>query len=770
VSTPIAQSATTWVGQTLGLVADKVAALAAAWQSGRPVSLAELLPTSEDSARQFALVELIKVDLEYRWRRNQPKRIEDYCEEHPDLLTPADIPVDLLVVEHQIRIENGNHVSAEEYRRRFPQHADNLSTLLEAKQAEWVTRPFNARAVTAGQAAADLKVGESIDDFDLMAVLGSGAFATVYLAWQRTMQRQVAIKVSASLNEEPQALARLDHPHIVRVHDLRPSADGRFRLLSMQPVPGGTLQAVIPRMRELPPEQRTGEVLLKVVDSQLDRQHHEPPMDSANRRRLAKLSWPEVVCQLGAQMAGALAYAHDQHVLHRDIKPANVLLTAEGCPKLADFNVSFSSEFQGTTAADCFGGSLAYMSPEQLHACHPRLPGTPADVDARSDVFSLGVVMWELLTGERPWEDASMRVSSLAVVEEFAKARQAGVVETAIAQLPDGMPAALGPLLLRCLDVDPERRPTAEELARRLVLCLDRPVQDVFHPQPTFWNRLLREWPLTAVIALAVLPNVLFSVLNISYNQQAVAEGLAPNLFNHQVVVVNLIAYLAGISLALAYGLPVIRAALFPAWLDSLSAQESSRLRARCLGLCDFVPRLSIGVWTCCGVVFPVWTHLALGRAELSSYSHYILSQVFCGALAGALSFFFVTHAVQRGLLPRLVEPGQPDAQTISGLERLGSRARFFFALQCAVPFLCVMLLAQSATPMRFAFLALGALGMAGLGVTLWLMKKIRRDAAALARALSPGTETVADPSLDESGHWQDALWSIASEESATNR
>ncbi len=115
----------------------------------------------------------------------------------------------------------------------------------------------------------------------------------------------------------------------------------------------------------------TGKTLLGAIDAALEKHGETPPDGSPIRRRLAAASWGEAVCWVGARLAAALAYAHRRGVLHRDVKPANVLLSAEGFPKLADFNISFSSKLDGATPAAYFGGSLAYMSPEQLEASNP---------------------------------------------------------------------------------------------------------------------------------------------------------------------------------------------------------------------------------------------------------------------------------------------------------------------------------------------------------------------------------------------------------------
>ena len=142
---------------------------------------------------------------------------------------------------------------------------------------------------------------------------------------------------------------------------------------------------------------------------------------------------------MGARLASALAYAHDHGVLHRDVKPANVLVGADGNPKLADFNISFS-KLDGATPAAYFGGSLAYMSPEQLEACDPAQPRQPDDLDGRSDMYSLGVLLWELLTGRRPFTEDGLAASWSQVLPKMTAMRRAGVPPEALAMVPRALP------------------------------------------------------------------------------------------------------------------------------------------------------------------------------------------------------------------------------------------------------------------------------------------------------------------------------------------
>src|SRR5207248_8053885 len=204
---------------------------------------------------------------------------------------------------------------------------------------------------------------------------GKGAFGSVFLARQISMQRMVALKLSADKGNEPQTLATLEHPNIIRVYDQRTLPGQRVRLLYMQFAPGGTLAEVVKHVRATPPATRNGSLLATAVNESLAKSGAGFSENAAWQRRMAVCPWPETVCRLGIQLANALDHAHRQGVLHRDVKPANVLLAADGSPKLADFNISFCSQLDGASPAAYFGGSLAYMSPEQIEACNPAHEG-----------------------------------------------------------------------------------------------------------------------------------------------------------------------------------------------------------------------------------------------------------------------------------------------------------------------------------------------------------------------------------------------------------
>ena len=421
--------------------ADGLGRLVADWEEGRtPSDLSDYLPDPA-KIRRAALIELVGIDMEYRWLKNDcPKRLTDYCAEYPELLEEP-LPAELLYEEFRLRKQGGEDVAAAEYLSEFPLQAESFEQMFDRD-----SMAGREDVMMLGLSGFDeFEIGQHLDDFELVLELGHGAFARVFLARQLSMQRWVALKISRNVGVEPQTLAQLDHPNIVRVFDQRLLEERALRVLFMEYVPGGTLLDVVKLVRVTPQAQRSGQLLLDAIDKTLAKKGEMKPSETSLRSEIAAMSWPETVAWMGMRLADALEYAREHGVLHRDIKPANVLLSVEGIPKLADFNVSSSEEVSTEDAACFVGGSLAYMSPEQLEACAVGAPGT---LDTRSDIYALGVMLWELLTGSRPFTDDGTGESPPSP-KKALEARRRGVDPAAEARLPDDCPPALRRVLVK---------------------------------------------------------------------------------------------------------------------------------------------------------------------------------------------------------------------------------------------------------------------------------------------------------------------------------
>lgn len=731
------------------LLTEWVEAFLTAWDSARePPALSDFLPAEAGPLRKLVLVELIKVDLEYRWlERGCPRRIEEYLVEFPDL-ADAGIPCDLLYEEFHIRRQAGDAVEPREYLNRFPDQAPELNRLLELK-SHAVSTALARRSLPQSQ---DLEPGQRLDDFDLLARLGRGAFASVFLARQRSMQRLVALKVSADHGSEPQTLAQIDHDHVVRVYDQRTLPDRRLRLLYMQYVPGGTLQTAIAWMRSAPPDQRSGRTLLEVVDRSLDERGESPPVGSSFRERIAAATWPQLVCWIGARLADALDYAHRCGVLHRDIKPANVLLTAEGAPKLADFNVSFSSKLEGAAPAAYFGGSVAYMSPEQLEAFNPAHRRRPDSLDGRSDVYSLGILLWELLTGSRPFPEESMDDGWTTALERMVARRRSGVDASAIAPLPRDCPPGLKDVLLKCLAVDPDQRfATAGELSRQLQLCLSPKARSLLAPPMKMWSRTVRRFPLAALMLAAVIPNALAAVFNFWYNHAEIALSLPEEslaAFWMLVALVNGTAFPVGIALCILIAWPVVRAferltdptgrSAAPATAPGADAEALCWLRERCLCLGHYTAGVCLVLWVIAGVAYPTGIYALSGSIGPAAVVHFLASMALCGLIAAAYPFFGVTFLSLRTFYPALIQSGPVGSDDLAGLGRLSRWTWLYLLLATSVPLLAMTLLVLIQSHNQLALIVLGAAGLGGVGLAYWLARMIQRDLAALAHVVRP--------------------------------
>ncbi|TQM26370.1 serine/threonine-protein kinase [Nocardia bhagyanarayanae] len=723
--------------RTRTALATAVALFSAAWASGSPPDLAAYLP-SEPGLRRMVLIELIKIDLEYRFVRHHiPKTLNEYRAEFAEL---RDGPMpDELVYEEFHALRRGSPAADTTPRT----VADDTVATPETAQASdyhstMIARP-NAQVLLDA-----FDVGDHVDDFDLLMRIGAGAFAQVYLARQQSMQRLVAVKISHNHGSEPQTLAQLDHEYIVRIFDQRLIADGELKLLYMQYLPGGTLLDVLRLRRSTPEGQHSGQLLLDAVDAVLAEKGEVRPAESAVRERTAALTWPETVAWLGRRLADALQHASERGVLHRDIKPANVLLSAEGIPKLADFNVSFSKRVKGTSPLAYFGGSLSYMSPEQLEACHPELPATAADLDTRSDIFALAVMLWELLTGRRPFADETFAGESETSLARMLELRRRPIDSKFLSDLPPDCPPALCRVLLKCLSPDPaDRYSCGSELAQQLDLCLEARARDLVYPPPNSWRARLARWP-TPILWLSSLFGIGLATAYLAVHAQKLIRERVPDAVNAQMDRGVIACVLGVLPLAIVIYVYISREvlAVLRGLREGRRYDETTlaRVRSRTLvwgDLCALNTLLGALIATVTGVLMVRWmTDLPL-RLQI----HAAMTVLVAGTISVAYTFFLSTFYIVRCVYPSYLRHGRSTAHDSAGLHSLRRRTTVYLAITASVPVLGVLagfsaLESDELYLVRDSVLGLCAGGGLAFVAAYWLYRKLDADLRALDRVI----------------------------------
>lgn len=373
----------------------------------------------------------------------------------------------------------GVTVDPDEFCARFPTIHSSLQNLLTVQhfcdvQAESLAMPAEEDWPHAGGEFLGLRLHRQI---------GQGAFAKVFLASEPALgDRQVAVKVAWRGGREACTLGRLEHRNVVPVYSIHEDEETELTAVCMPFLGCATLLDVLDQTRPGRLPARASAILDAV-------RARGPSATAATADPvLRKASYVRGVVHLGAQLADALAYVHAEGVLHRDLKPTNVLLTPEGRPMLLDFNLAFDR----ASDRQRLGGTLPYMSPEHLEATFRAaeakekgdgsespggwegsflggdaspLAGPP--VDERSDVFSLGVLLYELLAGCHPYGSRSLQLQDEELYEYLRRRHQQG--QRPLHLINPQVDPGLSLLIDRCLALDPAERPaTARELASRL--------------------------------------------------------------------------------------------------------------------------------------------------------------------------------------------------------------------------------------------------------------------------------------------------------------
>lgn len=363
-------------------------------------------------------------DQRQHWQRGERILVEAYLKRYPALAVKADDVLDLIGNEWLLRQERNERPTADEYLARFPDWTAHLRRQFEVERAldseilgegTLTQYPVATPIVSSRTTAPQL-----IPGYEVLGALGRGGQSVVYKARHVALNRLVALKMIMAgaaaapeererFRREAEAVAHLKHPHIVEIYDLGEHADQPFFALEF--VGGGTLAKKIAGVPQ-PPQQAAG-----ILET----------------------------------LARTMHWAHRQGIVHRDLKPANVLLTADGTLKIADFGLAKRLEGDSSlTQTGYIMGTPSYMAPEQA-------AGKTREVGPAADVYALGAILYEMLTGRPPF----LGQSSWDILPQVLSSEPVPP-----GRLQPKVPRDLETICLKCLEKDPAKRYlTAEILA-----------------------------------------------------------------------------------------------------------------------------------------------------------------------------------------------------------------------------------------------------------------------------------------------------------------
>lgn len=355
-----------------------------------------------------------------------------------------------------------------------PELRSDVESLLDhhVRAERFLSRPLSDTPLFSN----DERAFPIIEGFEVVREIGRGGMGVVYLARDLEREREVALKVLlvgltltetglARFRTEAQTMSRLDHASIVPL--IRFGLDTDTCFIASEYIEGSTLA------RELDVDLRLGIA--------------PRPGD-----------W-QAIARFMAAIAGALAHAHAQNVLHRDVKPSNILIDLQGRPHLSDFGLARDLEELGHTRSGDRTGTLAYMSPEQAL-------GKWREVDQRTDVYATGIVLFELLTGQRPFDARSAAKLARDITERDVSAPRAHA---------NVLPPELWTLCQKALERDPrDRFGDIAELARDLeAFAAGRPIRTRPRSLASRWRRGVGRHP---VLAWTVAAGVVLAALGLS--------------------------------------------------------------------------------------------------------------------------------------------------------------------------------------------------------------------------------------------------------------
>jgi TPR repeat protein len=386
----------------------------------------------EEPLLRPAVLGMVAIDLRRRRQLGERVSIKSYLKKIPEMGNKEDLPAGLLLCEYLARRQTGEETSPEDFAHRFPEQVEELRRLV-ANLREMPTGSSESPPGPPpnGEEAAGPSLPNRFGRYEIMRKLGRGGMGQVYLARDSVLGREVALKVPrldkndpimhARFLREAQLAAQLHHPNLCTIHDA--GVERGIHYLTMAYIEGTCLSDML---------------------------------------REGKRWKPREAAKLVRVLARALAHAHSKGVIHRDLKPANVMMQPRGEPIIMDFGlarqVDVDDQDQRLTRVGSTMGTPIYMSPEQARG--------DRDQTGTGDVYSLGVILYELLTGRVPFEGANVEVLAKVLLEEPPPP---SIHDPEI-------DSAIEAICLRALQKSPEKRyRTMEEFAKALEQYLSVP-------------------------------------------------------------------------------------------------------------------------------------------------------------------------------------------------------------------------------------------------------------------------------------------------------
>jgi serine/threonine protein kinase len=469
------------------------------------------LANGEDLALEHLAIDTLR-EMATAWKSGGRAPAEQWLDRNPQIAAQPDAAVRIIYEEICLREELGEPIESQEFYRRFPQWQAALKVLLDCHR---LMEP--ERGVRSFPTA-----GERLGEFQLLSEIDRGAVGRVFLATQPGLSdRLLVVKLTPRSGDEHLSLARLQHTHIAPLYLVQDFAAENLRALCMPYVGGLNWARLLQSLHATRPARRTGRQLVELLETAPQDLPVAVSFSGPALHYLNRASYVQAVCWVAACLADALHYAHQRGLVHLDIKPSNVLLAGDGQPMLLDFHLAREVIPPNSGPVDRLGGTRGYMSPEQERAALAVREGAPISMglDGRSDIFSLGILLFESLVGKLPPPN------------ELASRR-------ALREANPEVSRGLEDLVHKCLMYDPaDRYQDAGELAGDLRRHLaDLPLRGVGNRSlKERWDKWRRRKPqalLLAGTALAALAIV--AALGLSFAGERIRAGHAALLHGQE--------------------------------------------------------------------------------------------------------------------------------------------------------------------------------------------------------------------------------------------